>query len=302
MKTGDYDVVSASGDATLRLIAAGDVAPVNTDLVPNYADIQPLPQGPRLELRRRPDVRHPARLGRQPADVQHRRRQARADELVGACSTEPRDVRRQGHGVRLADLHRRRRALPDEHPARPRHQEPLRARRGPARRRRSTCSRRRASRSASTGRTTSRSIQAFKTGDTVIGTTWQFIANALEAEKAPVEAILPDEGSTGWSDTWMVAPTRKHSELRLRVAGLHREPGGQRPGRGVLRRGAGQRQGVRAHRGQDASATPTTPTTRPTPRRSGTGRRRSRSASTGAPTSSAPTTAEWTQAWTEVKG
>ena len=26
MKTGQYDVVSASGDATLRLIAAGDVA------------------------------------------------------------------------------------------------------------------------------------------------------------------------------------------------------------------------------------------------------------------------------------
>ena len=31
-------MVSASGDATLRLIAAGDVAPVNTDLIPNYAD------------------------------------------------------------------------------------------------------------------------------------------------------------------------------------------------------------------------------------------------------------------------
>src|SRR6478609_3074576 len=39
MKTGEYDVVSASGDATLRLIAAGDVAPVNTDLVKNYPDI-----------------------------------------------------------------------------------------------------------------------------------------------------------------------------------------------------------------------------------------------------------------------
>ena len=38
MKTGQYDVVSASGDATLRMIAAGDVAPVNTDLIPNYAD------------------------------------------------------------------------------------------------------------------------------------------------------------------------------------------------------------------------------------------------------------------------
>ena len=41
MKTGDYDVVSASGDASLRLIAAGDVAPVNTDLLENYKDIQP---------------------------------------------------------------------------------------------------------------------------------------------------------------------------------------------------------------------------------------------------------------------
>jgi ABC-type Fe3+/spermidine/putrescine transport system ATPase subunit len=41
MKTGQYDGVSASGDATLRLIYGGDVAPVNTDLVPNYADVSP---------------------------------------------------------------------------------------------------------------------------------------------------------------------------------------------------------------------------------------------------------------------
>src|SRR5689334_13976575 len=39
MKTGQYDGVSASGDATLRLIAGGDVSPVNFDLVPNYADV-----------------------------------------------------------------------------------------------------------------------------------------------------------------------------------------------------------------------------------------------------------------------
>ena len=39
MRSGEYDAVSASGDATLRLIAAGDVAPVNLDLIPNYADV-----------------------------------------------------------------------------------------------------------------------------------------------------------------------------------------------------------------------------------------------------------------------
>src|SRR6266508_3341208 len=39
MKSGQYDAVSASGDASLRLIAAGDVAPVNTELVKNYGDV-----------------------------------------------------------------------------------------------------------------------------------------------------------------------------------------------------------------------------------------------------------------------
>ena len=32
MQSGEYDGVSASGDASLRLIAGGDVSPVNTDL------------------------------------------------------------------------------------------------------------------------------------------------------------------------------------------------------------------------------------------------------------------------------
>src|SRR5215207_578587 len=41
MRTGQYDGVSASGDATLRLVEGGDVDPVNTDLVPNYADVFP---------------------------------------------------------------------------------------------------------------------------------------------------------------------------------------------------------------------------------------------------------------------
>ena len=41
MQSGEYDGVSASGDATLRLIAGGEVSPVNTDLIPNYADVFP---------------------------------------------------------------------------------------------------------------------------------------------------------------------------------------------------------------------------------------------------------------------
>ena len=38
MKTGQYDGVSASGDATLRLIYGGTVAPVNTEPRPQLRD------------------------------------------------------------------------------------------------------------------------------------------------------------------------------------------------------------------------------------------------------------------------
>ena len=39
MQSGEYDGGSFSGDATNRLMAGGIVAPVNTALIPNYANI-----------------------------------------------------------------------------------------------------------------------------------------------------------------------------------------------------------------------------------------------------------------------
>src|SRR4029078_1351783 len=47
-------------------------------------------------------------------------------------------------------------------------------------------------------------VQAFKNGSSVGGTTWQVSENLAQDEKAPVESVLPKEGATGWSDTWMV--------------------------------------------------------------------------------------------------
>ena len=47
MQSGEYDGISASGDATTRLIASGLVAPVDTDVFENYdnvfADLKDLP-------------------------------------------------------------------------------------------------------------------------------------------------------------------------------------------------------------------------------------------------------------------
>ena len=93
MKTGQYDGVSASGDATLRLIYGGDVAPVNTALVPNYATISQFLKNKPWNSVNGVSVRHPARLGRQPADVQHRRRHRRRRRRGAPCSTRARRTR-----------------------------------------------------------------------------------------------------------------------------------------------------------------------------------------------------------------
>ena len=49
MKTGQYDGVSASGDATLRLIAGGDVAPVDFNADPQLRGRLRGPQEPALQ-------------------------------------------------------------------------------------------------------------------------------------------------------------------------------------------------------------------------------------------------------------
>jgi putative spermidine/putrescine transport system substrate-binding protein len=53
-------------------------------------------------------------------------------------------------------------------------------------------------------------VQAFKDGTSVVGTTWQVIANVAQSEGAPVDVVLPQEGATGWSDTWMVGAKSEH--------------------------------------------------------------------------------------------
>jgi putative spermidine/putrescine transport system substrate-binding protein len=58
-------------------------------------------------------------------------------------------------------------------------------------------------------------VASYTAGDVVVGTTWQYQVNLLQADKQPIQAALPDEGSTGWSDTWMLAKAAKHPNCML---------------------------------------------------------------------------------------
>jgi putative spermidine/putrescine transport system substrate-binding protein len=210
MRTGKYDGVSASGDATLRLIAGGDVAPVNTDLVPNYKDVfdalkdQPfntvdgvnygIPHGRGANLLMyNKDVVKPApdSWGAvfDPKSPYKGKITAYdnpiyiADAALYLKATKP-DLGidnvyelddKQFNAV--VDLLKQQRGMIGEYWS-----------------------------------DYTKEQSAFTSGDTVLGTTWQVIANLVQADKKspPVEAILPKEGATGWSDTWMVSSGAKH--------------------------------------------------------------------------------------------
>jgi putative spermidine/putrescine transport system substrate-binding protein len=218
MRTGNYDGVSASGDATLRLIAGGDVDPVNTDLVPNYKDIFPalknqphntvdgvhygIPHGRGANLLMwNKDVVKPAPdswgiVFGGPESQKYKGKVTAydnpiyiADAALYLKATQPDlgidnvyelDDKQFNAAV---DLLKQQRDVIGEYWS-----------------------------------DYTKEQSAFTGGDTVVGTTWQVIANLVAADKKspPVEAILPKEGATGWSDTWMISSKAKHPNCMYR--------------------------------------------------------------------------------------
>ena len=208
MRTGQYDTVSASGDATLRLIAAGDVEPVNTSLISNYPDIfDALKNKPWNSVN---NVMYGVPHGRGANLLMYRTDKVSpapdswsvvfdggsaykggvtaydspiyiADAALYLMSTKP------GLGIKnpyaldakqlaaSVDLLKAQKANVSEYWS-----DYL------------------------------KEVQAFKAGSTVVGTTWQVIANLAQSGKAPVAVTLPKEGATGWSDTWMVSAKSTH--------------------------------------------------------------------------------------------
>ncbi|MEU5720394.1 ABC transporter substrate-binding protein [Micromonospora sp. NPDC047738] len=214
MKTGEYDVVSASGDASLRLIYGGDVAPVNTDLVTNYKDVfdglklkqwnsvdgvaYGIPHGRGANLLMyRTDVVKPAPTSWGAvfdANSPYRGKITAYDSPIYLADAALYLMKHQPDlGIKnpyalddkqftaAVDLLKKQNETIGEYWS-----------------------------------DYTKEVQAFKTGNSVLGTTWQVIASLAQADKAPVEAILPEEGATGWSDTWMISAKSKHPNCAYR--------------------------------------------------------------------------------------
>jgi putative spermidine/putrescine transport system substrate-binding protein len=208
MRTGQYDGVSASGDATLRLIAGGDVAPVNTKLVPNYADV--------FQQLKDQDFNS---VNGQMYGIPHGRGANllmwRSDKVPGTLDSWS-SVFDQGsqykgsltaydNPIYIADaalyLKATKPALKITNPYELDDKQ-FQASVDLLKQQR-----------ANIGEYWSdytKEQAAFTSGDSTVGTTWQVIANLLQGDKVKVKTTLPKEGATGWSDTWMISSKAKH--------------------------------------------------------------------------------------------
>jgi putative spermidine/putrescine transport system substrate-binding protein len=209
MKTGQYDGVSASGDATLRLIYGGDVAPVNTALVPNYATIstflkdQPwnsvngqmygIPHGWGANVL----MWNPTVVKTAPTSW---------SSVFDPSSPYKGKITAYDSPIYIADaalyLEKTQPNLKITNPY-ALDQTQFDAAISLLKAMKANWSRPWAAYTDE--------VQDFESGATAIGTAWQINANLINGDKkVAVDTTVPTEGATGWSDTWMVSSKAAH--------------------------------------------------------------------------------------------
>jgi putative spermidine/putrescine transport system substrate-binding protein len=202
---GQYDMVSASGDASLRLIRGGEVTPMNVALVPEWKNFIPQLQSPShntvdgkhygISLQWGPNtllyntksvtpaptswsaIYSPKYKGQvtvpaNPIQI--------ADAALYLSKTQPSLGISDPYELTEAQLNAAANLLKQQKPLIKKYWA-----------------------------LASDEIELFKNGDTVIGAAWPYQYSTLIADKEPVKQIIPSEGATGWADTWMLSAHAK---------------------------------------------------------------------------------------------
>ncbi len=204
----EYDVISASGDASLRLVAGNFVQPVNVDIIPSYAEIfedlknkdyntvdgvhYGVPHGRGANvLMWRTDLVDPAPTKWaemfDPASPYAGKFSVYdapiyiADAAVVLMKTQPDLGITNPYSLDETQFNAAVELLKKQKPAVGEYWGDY-----------------------------TKQITSFTNGNTVIGTTWQVIANVLQGSDVAVDVVKPEEGATGWSDTWMINSKTKN--------------------------------------------------------------------------------------------
>jgi putative spermidine/putrescine transport system substrate-binding protein len=203
---GTYDMVSASGDASLRLIRGHIVKPVNVDLIPSWNDFIPQLKSPEHNT---VDGKHYGiSLQWGPNTLLYNTQKVKPAPTSWAAIYDPKykgQITVPDNPIQIADaalyLSKKDPSLGIKDPYELnekqldaavkllKQQKPL---------------------IKKYWALASDEIDLFKNGDAVIGASWPYQTNTLIADKVPVKDLIPKEGATGWADTWMLAAKAKH--------------------------------------------------------------------------------------------
>ncbi|HEX4805502.1 MAG TPA: ABC transporter substrate-binding protein [Conexibacter sp.] len=201
-----YDMVSASGDASLRLIRGGDVQPVNVALVPGWNDFIPqlkspphntiggkhygvsLQWGPNTLLYNTKSVTPAPASWSALYDPRYKGKVTVpdnpiqiADAALYLSATRPELGIRDPYELTMPQLNAAVSLLRSQRPLIKKYWA-----------------------------LASDEIDLFKNGDAVVGASWPYQTITLQDSGAPVRDLIPREGATGWADTWMLSAHAKH--------------------------------------------------------------------------------------------
>jgi putative spermidine/putrescine transport system substrate-binding protein len=203
---GQYDMVSASGDASLRLIYGKDVAPVNVSLVKPWSQFFPafksppnntvngvhygisLQFGPNVLMWNTNNVKQAPTSWSALYDPKYSGKVTVPDNPIQIADaalylsktqpslgiTDPYELN-QKQFTATVDLLKKQRPLVKKYWVYASDEE-----------------------------------QLFKSGDAVIGAAWPQAQSDLLAAHVPVTSTIPKEGATSWLDTWMLSSKAKH--------------------------------------------------------------------------------------------
>jgi putative spermidine/putrescine transport system substrate-binding protein len=201
-----YDMVSASGDASLRLIYGKDVQPINVNLIPDYKNFIPALKSPPHNTIK--GVHYGLSLQWGPNTLLYNTQKVKPAPTSWSVIYSKKykgKVTVPDNPIQIADaalyLSKTKTSLGITDPyeldqtqfnaaiALLKAQKPL---------------------IKKYWGLASDEIDLFKNGDAVVGAAWPYQTNTLIAAKVPVKDLIPKEGATGWADTWMLSSHAKH--------------------------------------------------------------------------------------------
>jgi len=201
-----YDLVSASGDADLRLIYGGDVKPVNINLIPSWKQFHPFLKAPGFNtingvhygvsyefgpnvllystktfktaptswsVLYNPKYKGKITVPDNPIQI--------ADAALFLSKQTPSLKITDPYELTSTQFNAAVSLLKEQHPLIKKYWD-----------------------------LASQEISLFQNGAVVAGAAWPYQTNTLKANKAKVADTIPSEGATGWADTWLLATNAPH--------------------------------------------------------------------------------------------